>query len=196
MTSCSFRIGKNINTISLKSANCTELFSIAALGLAVAGINSGFGRHIYYLSPEQIFFALKLEVVLPILSTFSLMFTKISVCLSLLRIIKSNRVRRRVMYIIMALIVATNLSSTIAIFPQCKPIEKLWNPTRKSTCISKGTQLAIYFYQGGKTAKSFILSALRYSCLIIQGTFIFTDFLLAFLPAYFLIDIQIMFRTK
>lgn len=124
------------------------------------------------------------------------MFTKISGCLFLLRTIMSNRARRRVLYIIMALIVATNLSSAIAIFPQFKPIAKLWNPTRKGTCISKGTQLAIYYYQGGKTAKSFILSALPYSCLIIQGTSTFTDFLLAFLPAYFLKDIPIMFRTK
>lgn len=146
-------------TIALLWANCTELSSIVSFGLTFASIKFGFGRHIYYLSPEQAIFALKLQSISMPFFILSLLFTKISICLLLMRIFVTNRVKnyqvwKRAIYIIMSLLVTTSLSSIIFALAQCNPIAKSWNPTISGTCWSRDIRIALYYYQGGKTAEN------------------------------------------
>lgn len=141
---------------STQCTDCCQLVSIVAFGLAVAKVNSGFGRHIYYLSPEQISFVVKLEFISIQASGLSSMFTRISICLFLLRIfvadrVWNNRVWKRAMYIIIALIVVTTVSAAIVALFLCKPLEKLWNSDIKGTCWPQETEDVVFYYQGGKT---------------------------------------------
>ncbi|MCJ1423453.1 hypothetical protein MMC29_001336 [Sticta canariensis] len=152
------------------------LFSITNFGIIVTRVNSGLGRHAYYLSPEQISLDLKLELMATLASVISNMFSKISICLLLIRIFTTKKAWKRALYVIMALIVATKVSSATLTFPRCKPAAKYWNPNINGTCWPQETQLAIFYYQSGVS--------------------IFTDFLLAFLPSFFLKDLQISLRTK
>ena len=132
----------------------------------------GWGRHVYYLSPEQRLFALEMAAFSVLFMMLSLMFAKLSICLLLMLVFMTNRVWnyrlwKRAMYIIMALIVATNLSSIILVCSQCKPVARLWNPNVSGTCWSKGPTLALYYYQGGKTAKKYTLFLHTYSWIFI-----------------------------
>lgn len=147
----------------MQYANCTQLFSIVGFGLTVAKVNSGYGRHLYYLTPGQTSFALKMENIATPFLILSTMFTKISFCLFLLRIFMNNRVWKRAIYIIIALIAATNISSAIIVLPQCKPAAKLWNPNIKGTCWPRETQIGIAYYQGGKVMKSCAILDIPYS---------------------------------
>lgn len=155
-------------TIALQWANCTELCCIASLGIFYASVRSGNGRHVYYLSPEQTHFALEMTALSILFMIVSLMFTKLSICLLLMLVFMTNRVWnyrvwKRAMYIIMALIVATNLSSIILVCSQCKPVARMWNPTMSGTCWLREPRLGFYYYQGGKTAKKYTLFRHTYS---------------------------------
>lgn len=139
------------------------MLSITVFGLAVVRTNSGFGGGVYDLSPKQISFTIKLKTIELPLYVLSTMLTKISICLFLLRIVRTNRIWKRAMYGIIALIVATNLSIVIAFCFGCKPVAKLWNPAIKGTCWPQKTDLGIYYYQGGKIAKKYTLYNTPYS---------------------------------
>lgn len=165
-------------------------------GLAVTRINIGHGQDAYHISLKQLSLMIKVEIIEVLTFVISTMLTKISICLFLLRIFMTNRVWKKVMFIFIALITVTNTSSAIAIFLQCKSAAKLWDPSIEGTCWPQKTRVGLYYYQGGKTAKRYTLFDKSYSWLFIKGTAIFTDFLLASLPIYFLKDIQISFRTK
>lgn len=137
-------------------------------GLIITSVNSGSGRHIYYLSPKQLSTVVKLEMIEGTLIVFSIMCPEMSICLFLVRIFKINRVWRRAMYIIMTLIVVTSLSSAIAPLPRCKPVAKAWNPTIKGTFWSTGTTThAIIYYSCGKYPRRHTLFDTLYSCLFI-----------------------------
>lgn len=116
-------------------------------GLAIAKIKSGFGRHIYYLSPKQITFALKLEYIVFPLFMLSCMFTRMSICLFLIRIFTINLVWKRVLYIILAFIVATGASSAIIALPQCNPVAKFWKPTINGTCWSQDLRIRLFYFK-------------------------------------------------
>ena len=137
----------------LHCANCVELLSVVNFGLAIARISSGFGRHIYYLSPEQITFTTKLEYVQVLLFMLSCMFTRMCICLTLLRIFTTNLVWKTVLYIILAFIVVTGISSVIISIPQCNPIAKFWNPNINGSCWSPQVQTRLFFYHGSKAAR-------------------------------------------
>lgn len=152
------------------------LISLAGFGITVEKIRSGLGQHEHYLSDEQISLALEMESIAEPLAMISTMFTKISICLFLLRIFVTNPAWKRALYFIMAVTVATNGPAAITVFAQCKPVAKVWDRNIEGTCWARETQTKIFYCQGGVS--------------------IFTDFLLAFLPTYFLKDIKISFRTK
>lgn len=136
--------------IALHCANSGELFSTADFGLVAARVNSGYWRHMSFLLPKQI---MSTTITTAPFFLFSSMFTKLSTGLFLLRILGANRAWKTTMYIIIALVVATNVSSACICLSLCKPMAKLWKPTILATCWSQGTRLGINYYQGSKRRK-------------------------------------------
>lgn len=74
-------------------------------------------------------------------------FVKVSICVALLRIVeqKSHRI---ILWITIAITVATNLVGIIASFVGCQPISSAWEPGPDSICLSNnGTQgEALFIY--------------------------------------------------
>ena len=140
--------------------------------------------------------ALKLESIAEVLVICSLVFTKISICLFLLRIFgKNKKIWRWGLYSIMAFSIATNLGSVAVIYPSCRPVQKLWNPGLPGTCWRSSAYIAIAEYNGGESPlhiprKQEIMLTCH------SAISILSDWALASLPIVFMWNIQMSIKTK
>ena len=110
----------------------------------------GLGRHIGCLSLSDVVKADKIQAIGEVPIMMSTLFSRISICLFLLRLFAVNLTWRWVLYFIIALTAATNIACATAILLQCHPRAKMWNPALPGTCWSKVAEVAIGQVQGGK----------------------------------------------
>ena len=135
----------------------------------------GLGRHRYYLSHDDYQEYRKYTFGQWIQTFFSLMITKISICLLLLRITIIHWVKRPIQWMIWILIVTNVILTFLWIF-QCSPVDLYWDKTRSGKCFSKGYTLRVIFAQA-------IVSIL-------------SDFLLATFPIIILCNVRINRKLK
>ena len=110
----------------------------------------GLGRHADRLADKEYIFNSRTLYVEEILLILSTLFSRVSVCLFLLRIFTVNVTWRWTLFAIIALTTVTNGASAIILFLQCSPHQKLWNPSIPGTCWEPGVQVAIGQWQGGQ----------------------------------------------
>ncbi|KAI4287806.1 MAG: hypothetical protein L6R35_002937 [Caloplaca aegaea] len=150
--------------------------TIMGAGLITAQvISGGLGRHSYYLQPSQrrIFAALGWT---DWIQTFiTLMFTKISICLFLLRIVDSRKVRIAMYSLIGCLVLFTTIFVCLFL-AICRPLKAYWNTGMDAVCLSDKQFENIIIAQG-------VLS-------------IVTDLICAAFPVFFLRGLQVKVRTK
>lgn len=82
---------------------------------------------------------------------FSGLFTRLSVCLFLLRIFRSVRGWRLGLYAIMAFTAAAIIPSTVLFLAQCQPIQKQWNPLLPGKCWSSLVVIRMNYFGGGES---------------------------------------------
>ncbi|KAL8920037.1 MAG: hypothetical protein Q9208_006492 [Pyrenodesmia sp. 3 TL-2023] len=114
-------------------------------------IVGGLGRHSYYLQPSQrrLFVALGWS---DWIQTFiTLMFTKISICLFLLRIVDGRKVRMAMHTLIGCLVLFTTVF-TCLFLGICRPLKAYWNIGVESVCLSDKVVENILIAQGGSKA--------------------------------------------
>lgn len=104
------------------------------------------------------------------------MFTRISICIFLLRIFNTKKYWRWGLYTIIAFVTVTQIPSALALLVQCQPVQKWWNPTIPGKCWSSQAQISLGDYNGAVS--------------------VFCDWLLATLPIVFLWNVQISSRIK
>ena len=139
--------------------------------------------------------ALKLETIAEVLVICSLIFTKTSICLFLLRIFgKNNKIWRLGLYSIMAFSIATNLGSIAVIYPSCRPVQKLWNPLLPGKCWRSSAYIAIAEYNGGESIVNPKEKGTILRCH--SAISIVSDWALASLPIVFMWNIQMGIKTK
>ncbi|KAL9001092.1 MAG: hypothetical protein Q9188_005517 [Gyalolechia gomerana] len=150
--------------------------TIIGAGLITAQvISGGLGRHSYYLQPSQrrLFTALGWG---DWIQTFiTLMFTKISICLFLLRIVDSKNIRVA-MHVLIGCLVLFTAVFTCLFLGICRPLKAHWNTGMDAICLSDNTVENIVIAQG-------VLS-------------IITDLICAAFPIFFLRGLKIKLRTK
>ena len=79
------------------------------------------------------------------LAPFAFLFTRISICLFLLRVFGVVPNWKRILYCVIAFMTITNLPFAIIVITQCKPISKTWDPLVHGKCVSLVTvKLAVY----------------------------------------------------
>lgn len=81
---------------------------------------------------------------------FSGLCTRLSICLSLLRIFRTTRKWRWSLYIVMFFTTAVIIPGIVTVLAQCSPVKKLWNPLLPGTCWSTQTVVKIGYFNGGK----------------------------------------------
>ena len=120
------------------------------MGTTAQELYNGLGRHAYYINPLNLIELGKFDYISQFLVIISMLFSKISFCLFLLKLFATHFRWRLFFYLLIAFITATYLAAAIVIFPQCTPTAKLWNPLLPGDCLSQATQIGVYHYQGGK----------------------------------------------
>ena len=178
-----------------------QLCSIACTILGIFMVHLGIGRHMQYLSRSPDFMArlsqaLKIETIAEVIIICSLIFTKISICLFLLRIFgKNNKIWRWGLYSIMAFSVATNLASIAVIYPSCRPVQKFWNPEVPGICWRPRVYIAIAEYNGSESPLCiFRQQGTMLMCHPAIG--VLSDWALASLPIVFMWNIQMSIKIK
>ena len=125
------------------------LFNVGT-GIGFITVHYGFGRHDYYLSLEQISrMAMWLYIERSVL-ILSPMFTKLSICIFLLRIFQTKRAWRWTLYSLVILVTAIGLIMFFLTFVSCQPIEKLWSPQTPGRCFNQRILQVIAILCGGK----------------------------------------------
>lgn len=154
---------------------CALFGVIIASGLIVVQVHYGFGRHKYYLKEWQYIEFSKYSYGEWIQTFQTLMFTKLSICLLLLRIPVEKHFIRPIQFAIVFLIV-TNIVLTLLWIFQCNPIAGAWNKSAPSKCFTDAQ-----------------LSRIIISQALIS---IISDFALALFPIALLWKVQINLRIK
>jgi len=107
--------------------------------LDLVEIHYGFGRSMFYLNQHQLLEFGKYVYGEWIQTFATLMFTKVSICLFLLRI-PVTKVLIRPLQAAVAFLVVSNVVLTLMWIFQCTPVDAAWNSEKQSTsrCFSRG----------------------------------------------------------
>lgn len=105
----------------------------------------------YYLSYSQITRATKYTVLGEAFFLLSLGFSKISICLFLLKIIKNThgQKKRLFLYFNMGLLVVATALCVGQPLGQCQPVSKQWNPKIVGRCEAPDLHTKISYFNGG-----------------------------------------------
>ena len=146
-----------VSFLSHNTAHPAELTKIQVLGVVATGaelkaVALGFGRHAYYLTPSQRYNIMMWASVSSTHCIMALCVGKISLCISLLRIIQGAgwRKLRWIIYITMFVVFAVNTVVAITNYVQCNPVQKNWNPAIPGTCWKPSVQLSLTYFRGGE----------------------------------------------
>lgn len=135
----------------------TKLGSLIGAGLVVPEIRNGFGRHWQYLPNDQRQEYMRYTFGEWIQTFFTLMATKVSVCLLLLRISPNIRIIRPIQSLVAFLILSNIVLSLVWIF-QCIPVHNAWDCNaeektfceRPTKCFSQGQVQRVIISQASK----------------------------------------------
>ena len=111
----------------------------------------GEGRHAYYLSADARREALKFNYLTIPFIIMSLCFSKISICLFLLRIIGGSNAPKKKVFLkaMILLLLSINTLDFITVMIQCRPLRKLWDNQVSGTCWAPEVQAGFAYVQGG-----------------------------------------------
>ena len=109
----------------------------------------------YYLSltPEfsaNIIQVLKWEFVGELLFAFSSFFTRVSICLFLLRMFGAIQIWRRILYCATTFIILMNLSNISTVIITCRPMRKNWDSSIHGKCLSSAGLASAGYVNSGK----------------------------------------------
>ncbi len=140
-------------------------------------VSYGLGRHNVFLDPSNNLEAQKFLFVSQPPYAWALMFAKIAVCLTLLRILRESRAWRWFLYAMIVFQVC--IAATINSFQLslCKPISAIWDPSVPNpVCMPASTAQASIYATSAAT--------------------ILTDFILSSIPLTFIVQLQRPLREK
>ncbi|KAL8867038.1 MAG: hypothetical protein Q9174_005922 [Haloplaca sp. 1 TL-2023] len=152
---------------------------LAVLGTTIGAaldfveVHYGFGKHQRFLSQHELEQFKKYTYGEWIQTFATLMWTKVSICLFLIRIPQSRALKRPLQWAV-AFLLFSNTALTVMIIMQCQPLHAAWN--NDGRCLS--------------------LSALEAIVLTQAVISVVSDFAFAALPVFFLWRTQIDFKTK
>lgn len=118
--------------------------------MIVLEVLNGLGRHEYYLTPIQRRHFQKFAWVDWMQTFLTLMFTKISICLFLLRIIIDQWLRRPI-YALITLLVIFHMICVFLFLGICRPLRSYWEVGVDGVCLGVGQVEGIIIAQGGKS---------------------------------------------
>lgn len=133
-------------------ANGEKGFSIVTAAFNIVEFKAGFGRHSSFLTPAQVIRSLEYASLSETTFILSLMLSKVSICVFLLRLLADSlaKKRRYFLYFWMALLLVVNVVCVGQQLGQCKPVNKLWDPMIPGRCEDPGVQSKFAYLNGGR----------------------------------------------
>ena len=125
------------NFLSLSFADIWQIGNFIGGALDLVLVHYGFGRSMFYLNQHQLLEFGKYVYGEWIQTFATLMFTKVSICLFLLRI-PVTKVLIRPLQAAVAFLVVSNVILTLLWIFQCTPVDAAWNTEIKGRCFSRG----------------------------------------------------------
>ena len=119
------------------------------MALDFVEVHYGFGRHKVFLTPHQLLEFQKYTFGEWIQTFATLMWTKVSICLFLLRIPVQKYFIRPLQAALVVLILS-NVVLTILWIVQCHPVAAAWDDSIDGKCFSKSQKEYIIFAQASK----------------------------------------------
>ncbi len=172
----------------------TKLGTLIGAVLDFIYVHYGLGRHEYYLTDHQIQEYKKFSYGDWIQTFFTLMATKVSICLLLLRISPNKRIIRPIQSLVVFLILSNVVLSLLWIF-QCIPVDGAWDVQKQKTaqCLSRGQVQRVIISQASRflTPNEYLASANATPVISI-----ISDFILAGFPINILREVQIHLWRK
>ena len=117
--------------------------------IVTAEVFNGLGRHEYYLEPSQRRNYQALAWADWVQVFITLLLTKISICLFLLRIVNSSKVTR-LMYGLIGFMVLFTAVCVFLFLGICRPLKAHWDVGIQGTCLSDRQVESIVIAQGGR----------------------------------------------
>lgn len=148
------------------------------MGMNIAQVHYGMGRHIFYLEndPESLIMAVEYTELAQPFMIMSVAFTKASLCLFLLRIVNRIKMYKYSLWIILWFTMAFNICLVLLILLQCIPLPKLWDRSLEGTCLPAHINENVALAQGAYT--------------------VLTDWMLAFFPTLIVKKLNMPRRVK
>ena len=143
-----------------------KALTVIGAGLITAEvIEGGLGRHGYYLQKSQLRLFTALGWGDWIQTFVTLMFTKISICLFLLRIVDARKLRMGIYSLIGCLVFFTTVF-TCLFLGICRPLKAHWNVGMQGVCLTDKMIENIVMAQGSMSAPSQVVAPakLRLTC--------------------------------
>ena len=127
-----------------------KIGNVIGVALDFLQVHNGLGRPQYYLSEHQIREIGKIGYGQWMQAFATLMWTKVSICLFLLRIPVTKALIRPLQAAIVFLVLS-NLVVTGLWIGQCRPIAAGWDTSIEGDCFAKGQLLNLILSQAGKS---------------------------------------------
>lgn len=83
----------------------------------------------------------------------SVTLSKVSICLFFMSLLRRARRWRFLLVGIIVLMAAFSLAFVLAIYVQCRPLEKVWHPSLAGSCSDASVRLGFAYAQGGMSPK-------------------------------------------
>lgn len=119
------------------------------MALDFVEVHYGYGRHKYYLTPHQLQEFLKYTWGEWIQTFATLMWTKVSMCLFLIRI-PVQKWLVRPLQVALVILIVSNVILTILWIVQCRPVAAAWITSFHGECFSKDQLRSIVFAQASE----------------------------------------------
>ena len=117
-----------------------QIVGIVAGGFFTKMITSGMGRHVACLPPQSVVSMLEFSAISEALNVLGIGIVKISVCLTLLRVVERGRQRiSQFLWCLLVFVATTHLALAMLFFLHCRPLAALWNPQVHGSCLSTHT---------------------------------------------------------
>jgi len=117
-------------------------------------VHWGLGRHIQFLSPDQIRFSIKYVYLCEFFSIMAPCFGRISYAFLLLQLVPPSKWPRRVLWVVISIQFIVDLGTVIVSFSQCQPIYEFWGTNAKEHCWDPKVQQYTGYFQGCMTSPS------------------------------------------
>lgn len=130
------------------------LLNIVTMSLSTVAVSHGLGRHIYYLSQEQIMHTLYYSTILQPIGIAAYCLPKLAVVILIISLIDTTKRGVFALYSVIAILFVTSALFAIMLFAQCNPPNHLWHPWEPAKCLPSYV-LKNVTYVGG--CKSFLL---------------------------------------